>query len=49
MFSFPSLSLPSPEETDFSDNNYQNQLPYHARSTATQVLNNTLDFTSNYT
>lgn len=37
-----SLALPSPEETDFSDSSYQNQLPYHARSTATQAIKNNI-------
>lgn len=36
------LNIPDAGEIDFSDNNYQKQLPYHARSTATQAIKNNI-------
>lgn len=35
-------TLPSEGEVDFSDNGYQQGLPFHARSTATQAIKNNI-------
>jgi len=35
-------TLPKKGEVDFSDNSYQQQLPFHARSTATQAIKNNI-------